>query len=395
MSGSPTIREILLHRIFVPLEKPTIWIGGADAGWARTVVRLRTSDGIEGLGETSGDDATFAQLHSLRDLFLGQSPFSRNQLVQEMWQLPTQVGTSGLHALQAIETACWDIAGKTADLPLYDLLGGRYRSRIPVIGYLHPRLDPSSGGTRDHRPADLVTHARALAEAFGVRTLKMKGGVFPPEEELASLAALRDAFPHDLIRFDPNAFWSVPTAIRLGRRLEELSLEWLEDPTAGIEGMRRVRASVPIPFASNMCCNDADRLASAIACGATDVLLIDIDDWGGLTSALGAASTCRSFGIGVGVHSSGEAGISTALNLHLAAVLPTFPYAMDSYYHHQLADVITSPHRYEGGEMATPDGPGLGVALDEDSLARLEADFESGRPEVRDPTPRPRRPAMW
>ncbi len=389
------ITDVSLHRILIPLELPTVWIGGVDSGWARTVVRVRTDEGIEGIGETSSDDTTYQRLLALRETFRGKSPYEGRRLVQEMWQVPVQMGTSGMHALQAIETACWDLTCKVANLPLHQLLGGALRSSIPVIGYLHPRVATDDGRARDHLPDELVAHATAIAKTCGIRTLKMKGGVFAPSQEIDSLATLRAAFPDYLIRFDPNAFWSVATAARLGHELERLSLEWWEDPAPGIEGMRRTRSTVPIPIASNMCCVQPDQLASAIRSDAIDVLLLDIDDWGGLSAAMKAAATCETFGIGVGLHSSGEAGIATALNLQLAATLPTFPHAMDSYYHHQTADVITEPHRYDNGEMAVPNGPGLGVSIDDEALAKLEELFATPRRPVVDPTPRPRRPGLW
>ena len=321
------IRRISFHRVLIPIEAPIIWISGVEVGWARTIVRVLTDDGIEGIAETSGDDATLGQLQSISSLFIGRSPFDRQPILRGLWQTAGANGTSGKHAIQALETACWDIVGKSIGEPLHRLLGGKLRSTIPVIAYLHYRIDLESRRACDRDAAAVVSLAHSLVERYGFRTLKKKGGVFRPEEELATMRALRDSFPKHELRFDPNALWSVETAIRVGRGLEELSLEWYEDPVWGIEGMSRARRDVRIPFATNMCCVQLDQLPVAIRAGAFDVQLLDIDDWGGLTSFLKAAATCETFQIGIGLHSTGEAGISTAVYLHLAASLQSLPHA--------------------------------------------------------------------
>lgn len=388
------IRDISCHRVLIPIEAPIVWIDGVDSALARTIVRLRTDDGIEGIAETSGDDATYSQLQALSNLFIGKSPFDRGSILARLWQIPTSHGTSGKHAIQALETACWDIIGKAIGQPLYRLLGGKLRSTVPVIGYLYYRVDLESRRARERSPESVVEYARHLVERHGFKTLKKKGGVFAPDEELMTMRSLRDAFPQHQLRFDPNAFWSVETAVRIGRQLEELSLEWYEDPTWGIEGMSRARRDVRIPFATNMCCLQLDQLPVAIRAGAFDVQLLDIDDWGGLTTSLKAAATCETFQIGVGTHSTGEAGVATALYLHLAASLFSFPHAMDSHYHHQMMDVITEPHQYIDGQMAVPDGPGLGVEVDEDALRHLEQLFNAGAAKIVDPADGPRRPGL-
>jgi glucarate dehydratase len=389
------IDDVTLHRVLVPLEAPTIWIGGVDAAWTRTILRMRTDDGIEGLSETSGDDATFSQLLALKPLFLGRSPFDRQRILSQLWEVPVQAGASGKHAVQAFETACWDLVSKALGQPLHGLLGGKLRSSVPMIGYVHPRVDSADGRVREGTPAEVLEYSRNLVESYGFRTLKLKGGVFSPREELETVRAMREEFPTHELRFDPNALWSVETAIRIGRELEGLSLEWYEDPTWGIEGMGRVRSQVGVPLATNMCCLQLDQLAPAIRAGAFDVELLDIDDWGGLATTLKAAATCEVFGVGVGLHSTGETGIGTALRLQVAATIPAFPHAMDSYYHHQTMDVIKEPLAYEDGSMAVPSSPGIGVEVDDEKLRHLEDLYRAGNKAIDDPTPGPRYPGRF
>ena len=136
--------------------------------------------------------------------------------------------------------------------------------------------------------------------------------------------------------------------------------------------MSRVRKDVRIPAATNMCCVQLDHLPVAIRTGAIDVQLLDVHDWGGITNTLRALATCQTFQIGCGYHSGGEAGVSTALYCHMAAAMTVVPHALDSHYHHQTEDIITEPWQYVDGCFRLPDGPGLGVEIDEDQLEKLE-----------------------
>jgi glucarate dehydratase len=366
------VTDIAIHTVNIPLEAPTLWIGGVSRSWTRTIVRMRTDEGIEGIAETGGGDGTRRQLELLKEAFVGADPFDRQKILAPLWYLPGHEGLNGVHAVQALETACLDIIGKALDRPLCELLGGRLREHVPAVAYVMYRLHAPDGRGGERSPEQIVEHAQELVESLGVRTIKLKGGVLEPDEELAAVRALRATFPNHRLRFDPNALWSTATAVRIGRQLEELELEWYEDPAPGLEAIARVRQAVRIPIATNMYAIGLDQLGSAIRSRAIDVELLDLQDWGGTGAATKGAATCEAFGIGVGLHSHGEAGIFTALCLHVAAALPTLPYAIDSFYHHQPEDLITMPHCYVDGCFRVPIGPGLGVEIDEDKLRYLE-----------------------
>jgi len=366
------ITGVSFHKVNIPFEAPMIWSGGVNRSWTRIVCRMQTDEGIEGISETCGGDSTLLQLHALKNYFVGEDPFDRERILKNFWYVPRYQGNAGKYAIQALETACFDLMGKVTGRPICQLVGGRMRTEIPMIAYMFYRLAGADGAGGEQTPEAFVEATRRVVERTGVRTLKVKGGVFPPEEEYELTAAVRDAFPDHRLRFDPNSLWSVETSIRVGKRFEALDLEFYEDPCWGIEGMSRVAQRVDIPLATNMCAIQLDELPQAIRLGAFSVALLDPVDWGGVTAFQKAAAACQVFQIGIGMHSGGEAGISTALQLQLAAALPVLPYAIDSHYHHQTADVITKPFEYRDGCFQLPDGPGLGVEIDEDELARLE-----------------------
>jgi glucarate dehydratase len=198
------------------------------------------------------------QLHAIRDFFVGEDPFDRGRILKNFWYLPTYQGQSGKYAVQALETACWDLMGKATGRPLCQLLGGRMRTEIPMIAYMFFRERAADGRGGEQTPEALLEATREIVERTGVGTIKVKGGVLDPDTELRTTALVREAFPDHRLRFDPNSLWSVETSIRYGRRFEELDLEFYEDPCWGIEGMSRVARAVRIPLATNMCTLDLD-----------------------------------------------------------------------------------------------------------------------------------------
>jgi len=195
--------------------------------------------------------------------------------------------------------------------------------------------------------------------------------VFPLEYDLQCYRALATAFPGDSFRFDPNAVWTTEQAIRFGRAIEDLNNDYLEDPVFGLTGMRHARERLRIPLATNTVVVNFEQLAANVLDRAVDVILLDTTFWGGIRACVKAAGVCETFQLGVAVHSSGELGIQLATMLHLGAVVPNLSFAADAHYHHLVDDIIEGGKlQYEGGAMRVPDGPGLGVKLDRQKLAK-------------------------
>src|SRR5690606_38389165 len=142
------------------------------------------------------------------------------------------------------------------------------------------------------------------------------------------------------LRYDPNSVLSVPDALRFGKAIQHLNNDYFEDPVWGLEGMRRVRAQVPIPTATNTVVVNFEQLSANVLDRAVDVILLDTTFWGGMRRCIKAANVCETFQIDVAMHSSGEVGIQLATMLHVGSVLPNLPYAIDTHYHHLADDVI-------------------------------------------------------
>lgn len=367
------IVDLRARCVAVPLTAHLRSNSGVYPGYfARTVIEIVTDEGLTGLGEL-GDGDLRGTAEKLKGALVGQDPFSTG-LVRSKVMRGAFSRAAGYMA--AIEIACLDIQGKALGRPVSDLLGGRVRDRVPLIAYLYWRYDRPGGGD-DLAAEDIADHCAELAETHGVRAMKLKAGVMEPREEARVLELCRDRLGDDFgLRIDPNGTWSIATAVRIGRRLEGLGLEWLEDPSWGLEGNMAVRKQVRIPIGTNMAPARWDDLGPAIRLGAVDVILTDVHYWEGLRGVKELCAVCRTFGLGVAMHSGHETGIEMAAMLHTAATIPEMIYSADAHYHHLADDIIAGGlMRYEDGCLPVPTGPGLGVTLDPEKMDKYERLF--------------------
>jgi glucarate dehydratase len=366
------IVDIRATTVTMPLEAPLRHSNGAHWGrFVRTVVEVEADNGLIGLGEMGGGgQSAEAAVTGLKSYLVGHDP-ARTEALRWMLANPTaSLYNNRTQLLAAIEFACLDLQGRELGVPVHELLGGKVRDRVPFASYLFFR-HPAADGTGEIRTAEqLVKHARELIDEHGFSVHKLKGGVFPPDYERECFRALAEAFPGHRVRFDPNGAFSVEEAIRFARGIEDLDNDYLEDPTWGLNGMRRVRENTPIPLATNTVVVNFEQLAANVRDPAVDVILLDTTFWGGIRPCIKAAGVCETFQLGVAVHSSGELGIQLATMLHLGAVVPNLSFAADAHYHHLRDDIIAGGKvPYVDGAIAVPNGPGLGVELDRDKLA--------------------------
>ncbi|WP_338872757.1 enolase C-terminal domain-like protein [Spirosoma sp. SC4-14] len=399
----PRIQQITVTPIAI-VDPPLLNAAGLHAPYAlRTIVELVTDDGISGISEIPGNSDTNQALAEAKALLLGKDVF---QLAAIRQTLTSHFGTEStaerglapwdqrklVHIFSAVEVACLDIIGKVTGRPVVDLLGGKMRDRVPFAAYLFYKyegaggelgfgIDPAARGWAAARqasaltPEEIVAQAKAMCAEFGFQSIKLKGGVFEPQQEVAAMFALREAFPDMPLRVDPNAIWTVETAIKYGRQMEPI-LEYLEDPTRGQANMAQVRKALKTPLATNMCTTSFDDIPNSVAIGSEDIILSDHHFWGGLRASMTLAGICDTFGRGLSMHSNSHLGISLAAMVHLGAALPNLTYALDTHYPWQSDEVIVGGRLvFDEGAVAVPQGPGLGVELDRDALAKLHQNY--------------------
>jgi glucarate dehydratase len=366
------ITDLKATTVTVPLEAPLRHSNGAHWGrFVRTIVEVVTDEGLIGVGEMGGGgESAENAIKGLKPYLLGHDPL---QLEQLRWKIMNPVASLYNNRLQlhaAIEFACLDVAGKYLGIRACDLLGGAVREEIPFASYLfyrYPNKKTGQGG--EVNAEQMVAHAKDLVDKYGFTVHKLKGGHFPPDHDIEVFRALAKAFPKASLRLDPNSVWTVEEAVRVGKAIEDLNNDYFEDPTFGLEGMRRVRHFVRIPTATNTVVINFEQLSACIRTEAVDVILLDTTFWGGLRQAYKAGQVLETFQWGSAVHSSGELGIQLATMLHLGAALPNLSFAADAHYHHLTDDIIKGGKlSYKNGKIALPKAPGLGVELDYDKL---------------------------
>jgi glucarate dehydratase len=356
----------------------------------RAIVEVATDAGLAGLGETYADEKHLAALHAAARAITGADVYHTEEIYRRVQAIaaPETMIASGLighsaatdRVFSPFEVACLDIQGKAAGRPVADLLGGAVRDRVPFSAYLfykwagHPGAEPDDWGAALD-PDAIVAQAKRMVDAYGFTAIKLKGGVFPPAQEIAAVKALREAFPGHPLRLDPNAAWTPYMSLKVAGELDGI-LEYLEDPTPGIDGMAAVAGKAPMPLATNMCVVAFAHVPPAVRANAVQVILSDHHYWGGLRRSQALAAMCETFGIGLSMHSNSHLGISLAAMVHLAAAVPNLSYACDTHWPWKTEDVVAgTPFTFRGGSLAVPSGPGLGVDLDRDALARLHEQY--------------------
>ncbi|MQY19096.1 glucarate dehydratase family protein [Nocardia macrotermitis] len=400
----PTITEVRLTPILIA-DPPLLNLSGVHQPYTpRLIVEVEIEGGIVGLGETYGDTVYFERAKALAPELVGQSVGAVNTIggigQEASTLLEAQPAASGLRGalttdkvrlsvLSAFEVAALDALGQQLGVPVHALLGGKVRDHVEYSGYLfykwaeHPvedALGDDWGAALD--PDGVVRQARKFFEYGGFRSFKLKGGVLPPDEEIAAIRALADEFPGMPLRLDPNGGWTLRTALHVAQELTGV-VEYLEDPTATVADMAEVHRRTGIPLATNMIVTALNEVRPAFDADAVQIVLSDHHYWGGLFATRDLAAVCRAYGRGLSMHSNTHLGISLAAMTHVAATVPDLEYACDSHYPWQREEVITTPITFTDGAVTVSDAPGLGVTLDRDAVARLHERWNA-MPELRD-----------
>jgi D-galactarolactone cycloisomerase len=345
------------------LARPTGPAGAFNAARQSLIVKISTDSGLVGWGETYALAGVRAAIDDvLAPLLLGRDPFERRQLWQAQWSATFGNG----FAVSGTDMALHDVCGKALGVPVHELYGGAVRTRVPVY---------ASGLCYfpDTDPADYwVDEACALYERGFVRGIKMRIGGFPPEHELPLVARVREALPSTVkLMVDAWGSYTAPTALRVGRALEELGLHWYEEPLlqAGYAGYPELAGALDIAVAGGEMLQSRSDFRAHFDRRAFDIVQPDICICGGIGEVLFVADLARLAGVQCAPHSWNGA-LMNAATLHVAALLPECMLEFDTTENPCMTDELLEPLLLSDGFFEVPTAPGLGVEVDE---ARIRA----------------------
>ncbi|MFC7157798.1 mandelate racemase/muconate lactonizing enzyme family protein [Halomarina halobia] len=355
------------------------------------IVKVETDADVYGLGETFRAEAALDMAGRMGIDLEGENPLDIDRITELLNQRYTGCGRIGQAAFTAIETACWDIKGKILDVPVYELLGGKYRDEIKI--YCDTHAGESLGEADSHDPKDVYTpesYARAAREVVDEGFEALKFDLDVPthrhtdtanrrmdneaiEHKVSLVEAVRDEIGYDIdLGMDLHWNFTTETAVRLGKKLERFDLAWLEDPVPPerYESQKHVRDKLDLPVLGGENFVTAAEFNKAASRGIMDIAAPDINKCGGLWEFRKIAVICDLYGIPIASHNI-SSPLGTVAGAHISAAIPNFVamewHARDVPWWNDLA-VRThgSGPVLEDGYIDVPEGSGLGVELDRD-----------------------------
>ncbi|MCY3944675.1 MAG: mandelate racemase/muconate lactonizing enzyme family protein [Anaerolineaceae bacterium] len=353
------------------------------------LVRIETDDGLVGWGEGGqyGPPEPVAACVQavLAPQILGRDPRQPVRIQELLYALTRDFGQKGAYveAISAIDIALWDLTGQALGEPVHRLLGGAFRDRVHAYAtgcYYRPEHQHDPAG---QLPA-LADEARSYVDA-GFDTIKMKVGLLSIADDAARVACVRQAIgPGTRLLADANHAYNGYSALRMGRILEAQDVLWFEEPVVpeDLDGYRLLRSSLDVAIAGGECEFMRYGFRRLFEQGCVDIAQPDLCAAGGLSEWVKIHALASSFGIATIPHVWGS-GVALAAALHALAATPPFPYTalpqplmneplveFDRNPNPLRDELLVTPPRLVEGCLPVPQGPGLGIQVDEDALQR-------------------------
>jgi len=345
------------------------------------LIKIHTDAGLVGIGEVDSSpevakaifDAPFSHTiaSGLRALLVGEDPRDVERLWEKMYRGTIYFGRRGaaIHAMSGADIALWDLLGKATGLPVYQLLGGAYRTRLRA--YASDLMPPT--------PEEAERRARQMRDA-GFTALKFGWGPLGQDErtDVAQVAAARRGFGDDGdLMVDIGLCWDASTAIARCRRLAEFNPYWIEEPLPpdDLDGYGRLADAVDVRIAAGEEESTCWGFTDLIDRGRIDVVQVDVSRAGGLTESRRIAQMAHQRNLPCVPHAF-STGVLLAASMHWVAAIPNGSLVEYTVAESPLATGLTGtgllrePLRAVDGWLTVPDAPGLGIALDEDLIAR-------------------------
>jgi muconate cycloisomerase len=364
------IRRVDAIPVALPLAKPVKMAAETVTHARNVLVRIEAQDGTVGWGEaasapTMTGDTIAGLVAAVREhlapRLVGEDAWLRPALMKRL--KVALYGNTGAHS--AVEMALLDLAGRSAGVPVIDLIGGAVRREVAPMWLV-------GNATPDQDVAEVEAHRRA-----GIRFFKLKVAVKPLATEIATALAVRKVLGPELpICADANCGFSHDAARRYLAATEEAGLLFLEQPfeAADIKSLAALALTAPIAIGADEGIHSLHDIEAHAAAGAGGVSL-KLIKLGGFGAALAASAMCRRLGLAVNIAAKmSESSLASAAAVHLACAVENIDWGVSLTHFYLAEDIVRQPLAMANGLVALPLGAGLGVDIDEAAVARLRAD---------------------
>lgn len=348
----------------VPLTKPFMMSNVRMTASPNVLVKVTDDEGRSGWGEgvsslpVTGESQgrILATVETLKDRLIGRDPLDRTGA----WLALQRHVKGNRTGIGALDIALHDLAGRILGVPVATLIGGRALDRTPVIA-LFGSGDPA---------ADLELYLARYEE--GYRWFKLKVGISSPDVEAETLARVA-AVGHDdvVLAADANGAWDEYTAAAFIRRIADLPVRFFEQPVDDRGALMRLVRSSPVALCADEHADSLDAVLGYVGTGLAGVSL-KLVKLGGISGVMRGAAICRASGMAINLAGKiAETSIAAAANLHCAAAIGELDYGCSPANQLIARDVTAAPLTVESGSMRIPDGPGLGVEVDEELVRSM------------------------
>lgn len=364
------IKRIETLAISLPMVKPLKMSFEEVKSAENVLVRLETDEGVVGWGGAgAAPTMTGETVASMAAAIRYLAPRLEGMALDDIAAVMKRAGNylyGNNSAKSVIEIALHDALGRSTRKPVHDILGGKRRDRVAILRMV---------GTGKGAAADVEDAKRAQAE--GHVAFKIKVGVADPREDADRTRRICEALNGNgnlLICADANQGWTPDQAITYARAVEDTTLAFFEQPVAGhdIEGMAKVARASRVPIGCDEGLHSLDDLRRHHEARAAAGFSLKTIKLGGMRPVMDAGLLCDKLGMKVNLASKmAETGINTAALLHLAAALPAVDWGVGFSSQYLVDDILKTPLSFANGHVSVPQGPGLGIEVDEAKIRRF------------------------
>jgi L-alanine-DL-glutamate epimerase-like enolase superfamily enzyme len=373
----PRVASVSVCSVRVPLERPTSFATRTVKAREYCLVKIRSTDGIEGIGfcyvgSAAGEIARVAVEQLLAPMLIGQDSTRVEGLWEEMYREAILQGRAGsvMRAISILDIALWDLNARAVDLPLYRYLGHWAKDRVPAYASGGYYLE---GKTPDQLGEELSAYVR-----LGFKAVKMKVGRLSPSAEEDRIRAAREAIGPDVhLMLDANNAWSdLPTALLYCKRYQKYDPYWIEEPFSpdDIENHSRLASLISIPLATGEIEAGCWRFKDLLEKKAAMILQTDAAVCGGISEWRRIAHTASSYGVTISPHWFHD------LHVHLVASVPNGRY-VEFFPDNQVLNfrnLINRQLEVKDGDLCLPQLPGLGFEFDEQAVKKYCSNHSEG-----------------